>query len=89
MIEVRFTYYTGLKRSLFRNARLRGSWDAHGRPADDWTDRPMQEIVAEDVPLIPSWVGKNTAIAAPGMSGVEETLDPAFIFRFWTISKEG
>ncbi|MEW5931535.1 MAG: alpha-amylase family glycosyl hydrolase [Gemmatimonadota bacterium] len=48
MIEARFTYYTGLKRSLFRNARLRGSWDAQGRYADDWTERPMQEIVAED-----------------------------------------
>jgi len=48
MIDVRFTYLTGLKRSIFRNARLRGSWDAGGRYTDRWTERPMQEIVAED-----------------------------------------
>lgn len=48
MIEVRFTYHTGLKRSIFRNARLRGSWDAAGRYADAWTEGPMQEIVGED-----------------------------------------
>ncbi|MGH3366606.1 MAG: ABC transporter substrate-binding protein [Nocardioidaceae bacterium] len=49
----------------------------------------LQQIVAEDVPLIPSWVGKNTAIVGPGMQGVEATLDPAFIFRMWTVSKSG
>ena len=47
----------------------------------------LQQIVAEDVPLIPSWVGKNTAVVNPAMEGVEETLDPAFIFRMWTVSK--
>jgi peptide/nickel transport system substrate-binding protein len=47
----------------------------------------LQEIVAEDVPVIPSWVGKNVAVAGPDMQGVEETLDPAFIFRLWTVSK--
>jgi peptide/nickel transport system substrate-binding protein len=49
----------------------------------------LQNLVAEDVPLIPSWVGKNVAVAGPGVTGVEETLDPAFIFRFWTVSYEG
>jgi peptide/nickel transport system substrate-binding protein len=47
----------------------------------------LQKIVAEDVPLIPSWVGKNTAVVSPEMEGVEQTLDPAFIFRMWTVSK--
>lgn len=51
------------------------------------TFEQMQNIVAKDVPLIPSWVGKNTAVAAPDMQGVEQTLDPAFIFRMWTVSK--
>jgi peptide/nickel transport system substrate-binding protein len=49
----------------------------------------LQQIVAEDVPLIPSWVGKNTAVTVPGVNGVEETLDPAFIFRFWTVTYDG
>ncbi len=49
----------------------------------------LQAIAATDVPFIPSWVGKNVAVYGPGMSGVEDTLDPAFIFRFWMISKNG
>src|SRR5438046_918103 len=48
MVTVRFTYLTGLKRSIFRNARLLGSWDAQGRAADAWTESPMQAIVGED-----------------------------------------
>ncbi|MBA2532494.1 MAG: ABC transporter substrate-binding protein [Nocardioidaceae bacterium] len=51
------------------------------------TFEELQALVAQDVPLIPSWVGINTAVAGPGMEGVAETLDPAFIFRFWTVSK--
>ena len=47
----------------------------------------LQDIVAEDVPLVPSWFGKNVAVATPQMSGVKETLDPTYIFRMWEISK--
>ncbi|CAN5468829.1 ABC transporter substrate-binding protein [soil metagenome] len=47
----------------------------------------LQDIVAEDVPLIPSWNGQNVAVATDKMSGVEETLDPTYIFRFWGITK--
>lgn len=49
----------------------------------------IQDIVAEDVPLIPSWNGQNVAVASDQMEGVEETLDPTYIFRFWDISKNG
>jgi peptide/nickel transport system substrate-binding protein len=49
----------------------------------------LQDIVAEDVPLIPSWNGQNVAVANSSITGVEETLDPTYIFRFWMISKEG
>jgi len=48
----------------------------------------LQDIAARDVPFIPSWVGNNTAVYGAGMQGVKETLDAAYIFRFWTISKE-
>lgn len=47
----------------------------------------MQDIAATDVPFIPSWVGNNIAVYGTGMQGVEETLDPAYIFRLWTLSK--
>jgi peptide/nickel transport system substrate-binding protein len=47
----------------------------------------IQDLVAQDVPFIPSWVGQNTAVYGAGMEGVEDTLDPSFIFRFWLVSK--
>ncbi|HET6626946.1 MAG TPA: ABC transporter substrate-binding protein [Nocardioidaceae bacterium] len=49
----------------------------------------LQDIVAEDVPLIPSWNGVNVAVANKDMEGVADTLDPTYIFRFWVISKKG
>jgi len=45
---IEFQYITGLKRAIFRNGRLRGSWDARGRYSNDWTELPMQEVVGED-----------------------------------------
>jgi 1,4-alpha-glucan branching enzyme len=46
---IEFQYLTGLTRPIFRNARLRGSWDAAGRYADFWLlDLPMQEALGED-----------------------------------------
>jgi peptide/nickel transport system substrate-binding protein len=47
----------------------------------------LQELQAEDVPFIPSWVGPNIAVYGEGVEGVEETLDPSFIFRFWLVTK--
>ena len=49
----------------------------------------LQDLTAEDVPLIPSWNGENVAVASSSMEGVEETLDPTYIFRYWMISKNG
>jgi 1,4-alpha-glucan branching enzyme len=48
MQKVEFQFITGLKRAVFRNPRLRGSWDSNGRYSDDWTESPMQEEVGED-----------------------------------------
>lgn len=48
MQKVQFQFITGLKRAIFRNPRLRGSWDGNGRYSDDWTESPMQEEVGED-----------------------------------------
>ena len=47
----------------------------------------IQDVVAKDVPLIPSWFGKNVAVTSSKMNGVAETLDPTYIFRLWVISK--
>ncbi|HEX2191255.1 MAG TPA: alpha-amylase family glycosyl hydrolase [Longimicrobiaceae bacterium] len=44
----RFVYFTGLRREIFRNVRLTGSWDASGRRSDAWTTVPMTPFVAAD-----------------------------------------
>ena len=48
MLAVRFRYLTGLKRELFRNARLVGSWDGSGRFSAVWSETPMTPGRAED-----------------------------------------
>ncbi len=47
----------------------------------------LQQIAAEEVPIIPIWQGFQLAAARDGVTGVEDTLDPSFIFRYWAISK--
>lgn len=47
-IPVRFTYFTGLRRNIFDNVRLIGSWDQNGHYSNQWTVVPMQPIIAED-----------------------------------------
>ncbi|KQZ70395.1 MULTISPECIES: ABC transporter substrate-binding protein [unclassified Nocardioides] len=49
----------------------------------------LQDVTAEDVPLIPSWNGKNVAVAKKGVTGVKETLDPTYIFRLWMVKAPG
>lgn len=47
-ISVQFRYLTGLKRQIFHNVRLKGSWNSAGRFSDDWSEALMTEEVAED-----------------------------------------
>lgn len=48
MQKVEFQFITGLKRKIFRNARLCGSWDGNGRYSDSWSESPMQNDIGED-----------------------------------------
>ncbi|WP_443075813.1 ABC transporter substrate-binding protein [Streptomyces sp. TRM 70351] len=47
----------------------------------------IQDIVAEQLPLLPVWQGKQYAVAQDDISGLEWTLDASTVFRFWEISK--
>ena len=40
-IAVTFTFHSGVKRHIFQNARLSGSWDASGQFSNQWTQVPM------------------------------------------------
>ena len=48
----------------------------------------IQEIVAQEVPIIPLWQGKQVAAVRDGITGVGQTFDPSFQFRYWLIAKE-
>jgi peptide/nickel transport system substrate-binding protein len=47
----------------------------------------IQEIGAQDAPTVPYIELNQVAVAQEGVSGVEDTLDPSYIFRLWLISK--
>ncbi|GHE43378.1 ABC transporter substrate-binding protein [Streptomyces capitiformicae] len=48
----------------------------------------LQNIVAEDVPLIPIWQAKQYAVVRDNVYGLEYCLDASTVFRFWEISKD-
>ncbi len=47
----------------------------------------IQDIVAEELPVIPLWQGRQYAVAAENVTGLEWTLDVSTVFRFWEIGK--
>lgn len=47
----------------------------------------IQDLVAEDLPVIPLWQGKQYAVAADEIAGLQWSLDASTVFRFWEISK--
>ena len=47
----------------------------------------IQQLVAEQVPILPLLTGAQVAIAKDDIKGVENTLDPSFKFRFTSLSK--
>jgi peptide/nickel transport system substrate-binding protein len=48
----------------------------------------IQQISATEAPNIPIWEGDQVAGVRDGINGVEDTFDPAFIFRFWLLTKD-
>jgi peptide/nickel transport system substrate-binding protein len=46
-----------------------------------------QTLAAKDAPIIPYWQGSMIAVAQKNVDGIDQTLDPTFILRFWLISK--
>jgi 1,4-alpha-glucan branching enzyme len=47
-MPVQFRYLTGLKRKIFHDARLVGSWDPAGRFSPNWSETPMADVTASD-----------------------------------------
>ena len=49
--------------------------------------KQAQTIAANDAPIIPYWQGAMIAVSRSNVKGIDKTLDPTFIMRFWLISK--
>ncbi|MGP3998823.1 ABC transporter substrate-binding protein [Streptomyces sp. 8N706] len=47
----------------------------------------IQSIVADDLPVLPLWQGKQYAVAREGIFGIEWSLDASTVPRFWELSK--
>jgi peptide/nickel transport system substrate-binding protein len=49
--------------------------------------KQAQALAARDVPIVPYWQGQMIAVSRNNVKGIDKTLDPTFIMRFWLISK--
>ncbi|MFD3540653.1 ABC transporter substrate-binding protein [Streptomyces sp. NPDC058662] len=47
----------------------------------------LQDIVADEVPILPLWQGKQYAVTRENVNGLQWSLDASTVFRFWEISK--
>ncbi|MFB7517111.1 ABC transporter substrate-binding protein [Streptomyces sp. NPDC056144] len=47
----------------------------------------VQDLVAEELPVLPLWQGKQYAVAREDVTGLEWTLDASTVFRFWELKK--
>jgi 1,4-alpha-glucan branching enzyme len=85
---VAFQFLTGLKRSVFRNARLVGSWDSSGRFSEVWSESPMLEVTGgDDCPVFEASVSLDLADAAKTFKwGV--VLDAPSALNTWGIPTE-
>jgi peptide/nickel transport system substrate-binding protein len=59
-----------------------GSTDAAERTS---IFKEIQEKTVADAPVIPIWQGKQIAITHGTLTGIEDTLKPDYIFRFWVL----
>ena len=88
-----FTFYSkdSYLNDHYSNARVEKLL-AKERASTDQAEREaafeeIQRIGAEEVPLIPVWQATQIAAAQEGMTGIEDTLDVSYIFRYWLIGK--
>ncbi|MFF1281167.1 ABC transporter substrate-binding protein [Streptomyces sp. NPDC058299] len=57
------------------------------RAATDKQFGRLQDIVADELPVLPVWQAKQYAVVRDGVYGLEYCLDASTVFRFWELSK--
>ncbi|MEU6253070.1 ABC transporter substrate-binding protein [Streptomyces sp. NPDC047043] len=58
------------------------------RAATDSDYGRLQDIVADQLPVLPVWQAKQYAVTREGVYGLEYCLDASTVFRFWELSKD-
>ena len=76
----------------YRNNKITGTLipETAAQPDRSATDDhygTLQDIVAEDVPVLPVWQAKQYAVVRDDVYGLEYCLDASTVFRFWELSK--
>ncbi|HTG46137.1 MAG TPA: ABC transporter substrate-binding protein [Actinomycetota bacterium] len=88
-----FTFYSSASflNDHYKNAKVdqlladeRASTDQAQRVKDF---QEIQKIGAQDVPIVPIWEGRQLAVTTQGITGVQDTLDVAYLLRYWMIGK--
>jgi len=57
------------------------------RAATDQDFAQLQDIVADQLPVLPIWQAKQYAVTRENVYGLEYCLDASTVFRFWELSK--
>jgi peptide/nickel transport system substrate-binding protein len=57
------------------------------RAATDADYGKLQDIVADQLPVLPVWQAKQYAVTRENVYGLEYCLDASTVFRFWELSK--
>ncbi|MEU1520267.1 ABC transporter substrate-binding protein [Streptomyces sp. NPDC005811] len=57
------------------------------RTATDDDYATLQDIVADELPVLPIWQAKQYAVVGENVYGLENCLDASTVFRFWELSK--
>ncbi|MBT2444721.1 ABC transporter substrate-binding protein [Streptomyces sp. ISL-36] len=76
----------------YENTTITGSLIPRTSAAANRTDTDqdfgrLQDLVAEELPILPLWQGKQYAVSRDNITGLEWTLDASTVFRFWEIKK--
>ncbi|MFR0353700.1 ABC transporter substrate-binding protein [Streptomyces sediminimaris] len=58
------------------------------RSATDRDYGRLQDIVADQLPVLPVWQAKQYAVTRQNVYGLEYCLDASTVFRFWELSKD-
>ncbi|WP_330456843.1 ABC transporter substrate-binding protein [Streptomyces sp. NBC_00820] len=73
--------------SLITGTLIPGTAAQSDRAATDREFGRLQDIVADELPVLPVWQAKQYAVVRDGVYGLEYCLDASTVFRFWELNK--